>query len=569
MTPGLTSVVIATYQHGSVVREAIASALSQSSPSSPVEVIVVNDGSTDGTKDLLNEMRGFTGPVEVIGRPWNQFRPIHQEHAGPSAARNRGLDEARGEFVMFLDADDVIAPDKVAKQLAAFDDSVGWVICDVEIQDEAKNRKELASVRYGYDDKELGGWIRPQLQQGNFIPIMAPLVRRSVIGDIRFDDRLVPEDWHFWCAIAAEARVRYVPQVLATYRKSRTGRSRRPKTSRRYSPNLTMPLRLNLGCGTPGTRSWHPMEGMENLDRSMGWKFEDGLGDFVTGSVAGITISHTLMYVPIEAWPFVFSEFARVLAPGGVVRITEDDATHPKSARLGGWKGSEPAVTLTDAEMVKDALRRAGFTAYDVDATSSRFTDRSLCQAQHGAPPDVFFVEGVRPTGVLFAPHNDDETLFAAFTVLKHRPMVVVCFQSSGDYGDAATREAETRDAMNVLGAEGVEQWRGGDIESQMREFDALARPTHVWAPDVDASHPDHRTVASAAARVFGDRVVTYHTYRDGEKVRRGQPVEFEPVWVQQKLRALARYTSQITHPRAHQFFVDDLREYYGDSREA
>lgn len=539
------TVIIPTFNHAMHLPAAIESALAQTEP---CEVIVVDDGSTDHTQEVVARYEGIVG--------------IKLPRGGPSLARNAGIDAARTEFVMFLDADDVIAPTKVAEQIREMRPEIGWVLCDVKIEDAASGRTQLASERYDYRGKDLSGWIKPLLAPANFIPIMSPLVRRSVLGDeIRFRDELVPEDWHFWLAVAGAARVRYVPKVLATYRKSRNGRSRIPQAARRVVRNIEPPLRLNLGCGTEGTRSWHPMPGMVNLDKSMGWRFEDGLGDFVDHSVAGITISHALMYVAIDRWPALFTEFARVIAEGGVVRITEDETRDPQSSRVGGWQGSEPAVTLTYPEMVKAHLTRAGFMAYDVDAQTSHFRDRSLCQAQHGDPPDVFFVEGRKLPGTLFAPHSDDETLFGAFTILRYRPRVVICFPSAGDYGDTAVREAETRSAMEVLGASAVEQWQGGDIAALMRAFDARAHPVRVWAPSRQCSHKDHRAVANAAREVFGDRVIAYHTYDERGKVI-GKPVPFELPWVSQKLRALARYQTQINHPRANQFFLQDLREY-------
>lgn len=543
------SIIIATYQHAAYLADAIESALAQTVP---CDVIVVDDGSTDRT-------------AEVLARYANRIRIFETAHQGPCRARNLGLDRALGDCIMFLDADDVIAPRKVETQLAAFDDEIGWTICDVLIEDEAKALTTTASEQYRYAEKDLGGWIQQLLAGGNFIPIMSPLVRRSLLTDVRFHDDRIPEDWHFWNEVAARGRVRYVPTVLATYRHRRTGRSRVPKQARAIVPNITQPLRLNLGCGTPGTRSWHPMPGLVNLDKSFGWTFEEGLGEFVDRSVAGITVSHALMYVPEERWPFVFAEFARVLAPGGVIRITEDETADPQSSRVGGWQGSQPAVTLTTAPLVRHHLERAGLTAFDVTRASSRFPDRSLCQAQHGDPPDVFFIEGVRETTVLFAPHSDDETLFAAFSILKYRPHIVVCYPSSGDYGDTGRREAETRDAMAVLGGAPVDQWQGGDLVAQMRDLDARVQPARVLAPDFYSSHPDHRQVASAARTVFPGRILPYHTYDANGKVRRGRPVELEPAWISQKLRALARYESQITHPRAHAFFLEDLREYVGD----
>jgi glycosyltransferase involved in cell wall biosynthesis/LmbE family N-acetylglucosaminyl deacetylase len=555
--PATTSIVIPTYNYAQWLPDAIASALSQTVA---YEVVIIDDGSTDQTSAVLDQYLGES-----------RVRVVQIPHSGPSVARNAGIDAATGEFLMFLDADDVIAPTKVEAQLTEFAENpdAGWVLCDVRIEDEAKGRITTASEQYRYGDLELSGWIQAKLTAGNFIPIMSPLIRRSVLGDtIRFNDRLVPEDWHFWHAVAGIARVRYVPQVLATYRHRRTGRSRLPKKARAVSPNVTLPLRLNLGCGQPNTRSWHPMPGLVNLDKSLGWRFEDGLGDFIDHSVAGITVSHALMYVPESEWPAVFREFARVLIDGGVVRITEDETADPRSKRHGGWQGSQPAVTLTTPALVKAHLERAGLVVYEVTKATTKYADRSLCQAQHGDPPDVFFVEGMKLPGVVFAPHSDDETLFAAFTILRYRPRVVVCFPSWGDYGESAVREAETRDAMSVLGAGPVEHWAAKhthDLLERMREFEAERHPARVWAPHRHASHPDHVAVAAAALEVFGDRVIPYHTYVNGSKVRGTELVPFEPIWIQQKLRALARYESQIRHPRAHQFFVQDLLEYQGE----
>lgn len=548
----LTTVIIATYNHAAFLGEAIRSALAQTAP---VEVIVVDDGSTDDTSDVLAEFASNT-----------RVRVLHLDHGGPSRARNAGLDAARGEFVMFLDADDVLLPIKVERQLREFTPAIGWVLSDVQIEDERKRETVKASVRYGYGAMALGGWIQSLLESRNFIPIMSPLVRRSVLEDIRFTDERVPEDWWFWHKVAGVARVLYVPEVLSVYRKKKTGRSRLPAPSRQVFNNITEPLRLNLGCGQRGKDSWHPLEGLVNLDKSLGWCYEDGLGEFGDGSVAGITISHSLMFLPIERWAAVFQELARVLAVGGVLRITEDDALNPHSARCGGWKGSEPAVTLIDAAMVGAHMEAVGLRVADVTPATTHYRDQSLCQAWHGAPPDVFFLEGIRDAGVFFAPHNDDEVLFGSFTILRYRPHVVVCHPGSGDYGDPAVRESETRQAMGLLGAGPVEQWDGQDLVDRMRAFEARVRPVTVWAPHLKTSHHEHRAVALAAAAVFGDRVRSYHTYEVGTegpaKVRDGQAVAFELEWVQLKLRALLKYVSQITHPRAAQFFLMDLHEY-------
>jgi glycosyltransferase involved in cell wall biosynthesis len=98
----LVSIVIANHNYGRFLSQAIASALAQSH--SPIEVVVVDDGSSD---DSLQVAHGY--PVKVIS----------QVNRGVCAARNRGASEARGGFFVFLDADDMLDPDYVARTLTA------------------------------------------------------------------------------------------------------------------------------------------------------------------------------------------------------------------------------------------------------------------------------------------------------------------------------------------------------------------------------------------------------------------------------------------------------------------
>lgn len=149
-----------------------------------------------------------------------------------------------------------------------------------------------------------------------------------------------------------------------------------------------MGYRLNLGSGA------HPIDGFHNLDLENGWTFESGLHDYEDGSVEGLTISHALMFVALEDWPFVFSEFARVLEPGGVIRITEDATDDPKSERFGGF---HDAVTLTSKDRVLQHLGDVGLYLHDTGESVTHFRDDSLKQSWHGGAPKCFFVEGIKP----------------------------------------------------------------------------------------------------------------------------------------------------------------------------
>ena len=85
-------------------------------------------------------------------------------------------------------------------------------------------------------------------------------------------------------------------------------------------------------------------------------------------------------------------------------------------------------------------------------------------------------------SGVLFSPHADDETLFAAYTVLRHRPRVVICFPSERDYGETQVRADESRAAMRLLGVTDVDQWHAtgpGDLVDAMKAY------RRAWAPSV------------------------------------------------------------------------------------
>lgn len=97
--PVLVSVVIPTYNYGHLLRRAVDSVLTQLRPD--CELLVVDDGSTDATPQLLAE----TGALHPPG-----FRHIRQDNAGAAAARNAGLRLSRGEYLLFLDADDEMLP---------------------------------------------------------------------------------------------------------------------------------------------------------------------------------------------------------------------------------------------------------------------------------------------------------------------------------------------------------------------------------------------------------------------------------------------------------------------------
>lgn len=131
MTPPLVSVVIATWNARRYLPETLGSALDQTWPN--LEVIVVDDGSTDGTHEAITE---FLPRIRYERRP----------HQGLAAARNEGIRLARGDYVALLDADDLWHPEKVAVQMevAQRHPETGMIVCDgVEFSGDSILRETL------------------------------------------------------------------------------------------------------------------------------------------------------------------------------------------------------------------------------------------------------------------------------------------------------------------------------------------------------------------------------------------------------------------------------------------
>lgn len=125
MNNKLVSIVITNYNYGQFLAEAVDSALSQTWPT--VEVIVVDDGSTDDSTEI---MRAYG----------DRIVPILKPNGGQASAFNAGISAARGEFVHFLDADDLLHPNAVAQYIDLFDDpEVVKVHGPLEVIDKAGN----------------------------------------------------------------------------------------------------------------------------------------------------------------------------------------------------------------------------------------------------------------------------------------------------------------------------------------------------------------------------------------------------------------------------------------------
>jgi glycosyltransferase involved in cell wall biosynthesis len=110
--PGLASIIIPTFNRAALLDEALASAYGQSYR--PIEILVVDDGSTDDTPAILDRWQD-----KLRGEPDISLRAIRQANSGVSSALNLGLIESAGEFIQFLDSDDILFPEKMRLQIAS------------------------------------------------------------------------------------------------------------------------------------------------------------------------------------------------------------------------------------------------------------------------------------------------------------------------------------------------------------------------------------------------------------------------------------------------------------------
>ncbi len=200
-TPSV-SVVIPTYNSGHLVTEAVESVLAQTV--APAEVIVVDDGSADDTPERVACYGG-------------RVRYVRQKNQGVSAARNRGLDEARGEFVAFLDADDVWHPSKCELQLRAFARFPELAMVGAQPFDwpartfPALDGTDLPRLtRVGWHD----------LVEKNYLTTSSVVVRRVALDRAgRFDTALQgPEDRDLWLRVAEAGAVANLELPLVGYR---------------------------------------------------------------------------------------------------------------------------------------------------------------------------------------------------------------------------------------------------------------------------------------------------------------------------------------------------------------
>lgn len=183
----LVTVIIPTYNRGWILKEAIESVLSQDF--GDFELIVVDDGSTDNTMEILD---GYDRDIAVL----------RQENHGVSAARNAGIAFASGQFIAFLDSDDMWLPGKLASQIDFFNSNPDALICQTQ-ELWVRNGKRVNPKRR---HKKFSGMIFKQSLPLCIVSPSAVMLKKSLLDKTGLFDESLPacEDYDLWLRISCK-----------------------------------------------------------------------------------------------------------------------------------------------------------------------------------------------------------------------------------------------------------------------------------------------------------------------------------------------------------------------------
>lgn len=217
------SVVIPTYNRAKYLPDALDSVLEQKNHGYQLEIIVVDDGSTDGTDKLI---RGQYKDRVI-------YKKLRKNTGMPAVVRNHGMKLATGKFIAFQDSDDLWANDKLASQMPLFDDpevvfvygNCGYIRPDGSVI-EGKRAINNEPVN-GY------GFMRKVSRQASPFPTPTVILRRSVIDAIGlFNEKLrIATDTDYWIRVATVGKFAYCDQLVAYMRRDGSNISSRPDES--------------------------------------------------------------------------------------------------------------------------------------------------------------------------------------------------------------------------------------------------------------------------------------------------------------------------------------------------
>lgn len=198
------SIIIPTYNRASFLSEALESVINQTVFSTlfqnqEIEILVIDDGSVDKTREVIDRFKPYTTYL------WH-------EHRGVSAARNLGLKKARGEFIAYLDSDDLWLPEKLAIQLSYMKAFPRCLVCYTEEIWLRRGRRVNPKKKH----RKYSGWIFDKVLPLCLLSLSSALFRRSLFDEIGFFDESLPaaEDYDLGIRIAHRYPIHLIEKPL-------------------------------------------------------------------------------------------------------------------------------------------------------------------------------------------------------------------------------------------------------------------------------------------------------------------------------------------------------------------
>ncbi|MEQ9370217.1 MAG: glycosyltransferase [Coleofasciculus chthonoplastes F3-SA18-01] len=273
------SVIIPVYNGEKTIRETIESVRGQTF--TDLEIIVINDGSTDSTLDILATI------------PDPRLKIFSYPNANQAVSRNRGISHATGEFIAFLDADDLWTPDKLEAQLNALQQNPQAALVYSWTNSVNESGEFIRRGSYVSDN----GDVYAKLLLVDFLENGSiPLIRRQALAEVgNFDPSLTPaEDWDMWLRLASRYPFVVVPRVQILYRVSADS----------ASTNVT---RMESACWrviekaftqAPDSLQYLKQDSIANIYKYLTFKVLQGYPNRQRGITAARLLSQAINYDP-------------------------------------------------------------------------------------------------------------------------------------------------------------------------------------------------------------------------------------------------------------------------------
>lgn len=209
MSLPLVSVVIPVFNNEDTINETLDSVVNQDYIN--LEIIVVNDGSTDNTEELLNS--------------YKQIRIINQENSGSAVARSKGIHAASGKYIAFIDADDLWVPWKISTQVECLENNPdagmafnSWL--EIHNENDMLPRYQPCQEELLEVDNGLSGWLYAKLLMDCVIHTSSVIILKSIcekVGDFNLKLRR-GQDYDYWIRVSQVTKIIKLKSVLSAYR---------------------------------------------------------------------------------------------------------------------------------------------------------------------------------------------------------------------------------------------------------------------------------------------------------------------------------------------------------------